>query len=233
VTSTNSQLLDRANKFNINGTTLLAEKQVKGRGRKERPWYSAKEHNLTFSVLLTDKNLWGNKFNLLNFVSSLAVALSIENLYQLKTELKWPNDVLLNGKKVAGILLESSSKGENIERVVIGIGLNVNQTFFQGSYNLEPTSIKLEMNQTIDRERLLADILNKFEELLGKINTDSELILRDWKSRCRMIGEKIQVVNENVSKSGVFNDIDENGFLVLRRGSHTEKIYFGDVSLNR
>jgi len=233
VTSTNAQLLDKANKFNINGTTLLAEKQIKGRGRKERQWYSAKEHNLTFSILLTDKNIWNNKFNLLNFVSSLAVALSIENLYQIKTEMKWPNDVLLNGKKAAGILLESSSKGENIERVVIGIGLNVNQTFFQGNFNLEPTSIKLELNQTIDRERLLADILNNFEELLGKLVTDSEWILKDWKSRCRMIGEKIQVVNENVSKSGVFNDIDENGFLVLRRGNHTEKIYSGDVSLNR
>jgi BirA family biotin operon repressor/biotin-[acetyl-CoA-carboxylase] ligase len=229
--STNTQLLDKANKFNINGTTLLAEKQLKGKGRKEKIWYSAKDQNLTFSILLTDKNLWRNNFNLLNFVSSLAVALSIENLYQLKTELKWPNDVLLNNKKAAGILVESTSKGENIERVVIGIGLNVNQTFFQGSFNIEPTSLRLESNQTIERERLLAEVLNNFEELLGKLITDPGWILKDWKPRCRMIGANIQVVDNNMHKSGVFNDIDENGFLILRRGSQTEKIYSGDVSL--
>jgi BirA family biotin operon repressor/biotin-[acetyl-CoA-carboxylase] ligase len=229
--STNAQLLDKTNKFNINGTVLLAEKQFKGKGRREKVWYSAKEQNLTFSILLTDKNLWRNNFNLLNFVSSLAVALSIENLYQLKTELKWPNDILLNRKKAAGILVESASKGENIERVIIGIGLNVNQTSFQGSFNIEPTSIKLEMNQPIERERLLAEVLNNFEEVLGKLTIDPGWILKDWKARCRMIGEKIQVVANNVSKSGVFSDIDENGFLILRRGNNTEKIYSADVSL--
>ena len=229
--STNTQLLDKANKFNINGTTLLAEKQLKGKGRREKTWYSAKEQNLTFSILLTDKNLWRNNFNLLNFVSSLAVALSIENLYQLKTELKWPNDILLNRKKVAGILVESTSKGENITRVVIGIGLNVNQTSFQGSFNIEPTSIKLEMDQPIERERLLAEVLNNFEEVLGKLTVDPDWILKDWKIRCRMIGEKIQVVENDISKSGIFNDIDENGFLVLRRGSNIEKIFAGDVNL--
>ncbi|MGA8262944.1 MAG: biotin--[acetyl-CoA-carboxylase] ligase, partial [Ignavibacteriaceae bacterium] len=81
-------------------------------------------------------------------------------------------------------------------------------------------------------ERLLAEVLNNFEELLEKISTEPEAILKDWKSRCRMIGEKIEVSDDNVTKYGIFDDIDENGFLLLKsRDNKIEKIHFGDVSV--
>ncbi len=173
VESTNSLLLDKENKFNINGTVALAEKQIKGKGRKNRPWYSAKDQNLTFSILLTDKRYLKKLINLVNFGTSLSVALSIENLFQLKTELKWPNDILINGKKTAGILLESYSHGSSVERLVIGIGLNVNQTLFQGSFNYPPTSIKQETNETVEREKLLSEILNIFEDTLISVEKNT------------------------------------------------------------
>ncbi len=229
--STNSLLLNRENKFNTNGTVVLAEKQIKGKGRQNRIWYSAKDQNLTFSILLTDKKYFKKLFNIINFATSLSVALSIENLFQLKTELKWPNDILINGKKTAGILLESHSQGSSIERLVIGIGLNVNQTLFQGSFTYPPTSIKQEINENVDREKLLSEILNIFEDLLNDIESKSAEIMKDWKSRCRMIGEKISITDGEKSKYGIFNDIDENGFLLLRVGNKIEKIHFGDVSL--
>ncbi len=231
VESTNSLLLNKDNKFNTNGTVALAEKQTNGKGRKNRIWYSAKDQNLTFSILLTDKRYFKKLFNLINFGSSLAAALAIENLYQLKTELKWPNDILINGKKTSGILLESFSKGSKIERLVIGFGLNVNQTLFQGSYNYPPTSIKLEANENIDREKLLSEILNIFEDTLFKIENDPNEIMREWKARCRMLGEKISIDDGDKIKYGIFNDLDENGFLLLRMGDKIEKIHFGDVSL--
>ena len=97
IDSTNKFLMNKENNQNINGTVVLAEKQTQGKGRKDRVWYSAPESNLTFSVLLNkDKFLLKNS-NLINFAASLAVANAIENLYQLKTELKWPNDVLIYG----------------------------------------------------------------------------------------------------------------------------------------
>ncbi len=74
----------------------LAEKQNLGRGRKDRVWYSAKEQNLTYSILLTNKKYFDKSFNLINFATSLSAAISIENLFQLRTELKWPNDILIN-----------------------------------------------------------------------------------------------------------------------------------------
>ncbi len=231
IDSTNTFLLNKGNKFNTDGTVLLAEKQNKGKGRKDRIWYSAKGQNLTFSILLTNKKSFQKNFNLINFVASLSVAVSIENLYQLKTELKWPNDVLINGKKVAGILLESVSQGNKIERLVVGIGLNVNQQLFQGTFNIPPTSLRLETGENIDRERILAEVLNNFEEIFERMSADPKALLEDWKTRCRLIGEKISIIEGENVKYGIFDDLDSDGFLLLRTKGKIEKIHFGDVSV--
>ena len=231
IDSTNTFLMDKENKYNTDGTVLLAEKQVKGKGRKERIWYSAKGQNLTFSILLTDKKLFAKNFNLINFGSSLVVALSIENQFQLKTELKWPNDILIDGKKVAGILLESSSQGSKIDRLVIGIGINVNQSQFQGNFNIPPTSLKNELHAPVERERLLAELLNTFEEVLNRIKNEPGEILKDWKTRFLLIGEKVAVVEGENIKYGIFDDMDDNGYLLLKTKGKLEKIHYGDVSL--
>lgn len=232
VDSSNSVLFDKANKFNQNGTVLLAEKQFKGKGRKDRVWYSAKDQNLTFSILLNSKKYLSANPNLINFGTSLAVALSIENLFQLRVNLKWPNDVLINEKKAAGILLETSSRGNKLEKIVIGVGLNVNQTFFQGNFNIQPTSIKAELSQIIEREKLLAEILNNFEEILEKIENESKWILNDWRSHCNLLGYKISVTEGDVVKYGIFEDIDDNGYLLLKSDNKIERIHFGDVSIS-
>ncbi len=232
VNSTNSFLMDKDSGYNQNGTVVLAEKQLSGRGRMDRVWYSHKDQNLTFSILLKGNKKINKKINLVNFAAALAVSFSIENLYQLRTELKWPNDVLVSGKKVSGILIESSSSGSKIDRIVIGIGINVNQTIFQGKFNIEPTSIRGELkDDIIDRERLLADVLNNFEELLAKIISDSNFILKEWRHRCRMIGERITVTDGKENQYGIFDDIDEDGFLLLKTKEKVQKIHFGDVSI--
>ena len=153
VTSTNEILLSDKD-LKQHGTVLLAENQTEGKGRLNRQWLSARDMNLTFSILILDAKLFGKKINILNFTIAVAVAMSIENLFQLRTELKWPNDVMIANKKIAGILLESVSSGNKVERLVIGIGLNVNQTTFQGKFNFEPTSLKREQHQNIEREKL-------------------------------------------------------------------------------
>lgn len=228
--STNLLLLSKGNRFNINGTVAFAEKQIKGKGRKDRIWYSTKDQNLTFSILINEKKFLSDNVNLINLASSLAVSLSIENLYQLKPELKWPNDILINGKKTSGILLEASSKGSKIEKVVIGIGINANQTQFQGNFSIPPTSLKLELNHPVERERLLAEVLNNFEELLEKTISDPGYILKDWKLHCKLIGERISVTEGDDVKYGIFDDLDPRGFLLLRREGKIEKIHLGDIS---
>jgi BirA family transcriptional regulator, biotin operon repressor / biotin---[acetyl-CoA-carboxylase] ligase len=230
--STNSVLLDKENKYSVNGTVFFTEKQLKGRGRKNRPWYSAKELNLTFSILLAHKKYLSGNPVLLNFAASLAVANALENLYQFKVELKWPNDVLVNGKKICGILIESTSEGSKIERLVIGFGINVNQTMFQGSYAIPPTSVRLEINDNADRERLFAEVLNNFEVLLISLIESPETILKDWRQKCSMIGDKISITEGEEVKYGIFEDVDDDGFLLLRdQHNRIEKIHYGDVSL--
>ena len=228
VESTNSLLLN-STEFKSNGAVALAEEQTKGRGRKDREWISQPDHNLTFSILL--RKVDGKKVNIINLAASLAVAHSIENLYQLKTSLKWPNDVLIENRKVSGILLESTSKGNQLDKVVIGLGINVNQTNFPGRYLLEPTSIRREFKQKVSRERLLSEVLNRFEEYLIELDEDPSSILEDWKEKCKMLGEKVKVEGDESSRFGIFEDIDENGFLILRTGDKIEKIHYGDVSL--
>lgn len=232
IDSTNTFLLDRSNNITQNGTVVLAESQTSGRGRKDRTWQSQKESNLTFSVLLFKEKKLFEKLNLINFAAALAVATAIENLYQLRTNLKWPNDVLINSKKTSGILVESSSCGNNIERVIVGIGVNVNQTSFQGKFNYPPTSIKHEFKKQVERERLLAEILNLFEFLLNKIKTNNNYILNEWRSKCNMIGEKISVHEGEEIKYGKFEDIDENGFLLLKTKDGIEKITVGDLNVS-
>jgi BirA family biotin operon repressor/biotin-[acetyl-CoA-carboxylase] ligase len=223
--------MDKKNGYNNNGTVVFAEKQTSGKGRKDRVWYSAPETNLTFSILLTKDKFLTNNSSLINFAASLAVAFSIENLYQIKTELKWPNDVLLDGKKTSGILIESTSQGNKIERFVVGIGLNVNQPSFQGTFNYPPTSIRIELGRNVEREKLLAEILNNFELLLEKIKSNKNEVINDWKAKCKMIGEKISIVESDSEKFGIFYDIDEEGFLLLKTKDGIEKVHYGDVSL--
>ena len=229
VESTNAMLL--ANKdSNQNGTVLLAEFQSKGRGRKEREWISSSGQNLTFSILLKGE-FKEQKINLINFSAAIAVAQAIENLYQLDVELKWPNDVLIHKKKIAGILLESVSKANKISRVVVGIGINVNQPNFPGQFEIPPTSIRKEFHSIASREKLLSEVLNNFEEMLEISKKSGKKVLADWRNRCKMLGEKIKIVDGDLIKAGIFEDIDENGFLILRNGEKLEKIHFGDVSL--
>ena len=231
VPSTNTELLSESNFYQKHGTVLFAEKQTDGKGTKKRAWYSDDQLNLTFSILITEPKYFKKKINILNFVASLALAASIENLYQLRTDLKWPNDVLIDGKKAAGILIESTSKGSKIERLVIGIGLNVNQIAFQRRFSTEPTSLKKELGHPVEREKTLAEILNNIEEMLNTSNKFPDKILEDWKAKCKMIGERITVVNNDVTKHGIFNDIDKNGFLVLRTDDKLETLHIGDVSI--
>ena len=230
--STNDELLRNKNLYKKTGTVLLAEKQSEGRGRKDRIWHSSKGQNLTFSILLSDEKNLKLNMNHVNLLTSVVISEAVENLYQLKSDLKWPNDVLIGGKKFAGILTETSVLGNKFELAVIGVGLNVNQIVFQGNYNYPPTSLKIELRQDIGRENLLAEILNRFEEDLFTLLKSPQSILKEWRGKCKMIGDKVSIIDGEKIKTGIFHDIDENGFLVLKHNGEYEKVHFGDVSLS-
>jgi BirA family biotin operon repressor/biotin-[acetyl-CoA-carboxylase] ligase len=230
IDSTNTFLLSQE-EYEKYGTVTFAEFQTEGRGRKDREWWSAKGQNLTFSILLT-KGIAPKLLNFINLGSAVAIGKSIENLFQLKAEMKWPNDILINNKKVAGILIESTSNGGNIKRVVVGIGINVNQPNFTGKFAITPTSIKRELKREVSREKFLSEVLNNFEQNLKIAKDNPSKLLDDWRIRCEMIGKKIKIKQDEKEIFGIFEDIDKNGFLILKMGNEKKVLHFGDIILH-
>lgn len=230
IDSTNTFLLSQQELKH--GTVAFAESQTNGRGRLDRKWISQPGVNLLFSIFLNPSEIDVKKIQLYNLATSLSIAFSIENLLQIPTNLKWPNDVLIGKKKVSGILLESSSLGEKINKIVVGIGVNVNQPYFQGKYLTEPTSLKLESKQLVSREKLFAEILNNFERLINYISGKPEKIINEWKNKCKMIGDTIFINTGSQEISGKFYDIDELGQLLLKhKDGAIQTISYGDISL--
>lgn len=216
--------------YDKEGMVFLVENQTKGKGRAGRTWETLPDQNLTFSVLLKDSFI-GEKPNLITLAAGVAVAQSLENLFQLNVELKWPNDILIEGKKICGILCESISNNNKINKIVVGIGINVNQTNFASSYLINPTSIKKETKKVASRERLLSEVLNNLEKTLDLLNVNYKKVLEAWRERCKMLGEKVKIVDKNKETYGVFEDIDNDGQLILKHNDEVITVSFGDVSL--
>ncbi len=233
IDSTNTLLMGKNSEFKANGSVLLAEKQLAGKGRMDRTWYSSKFENLTFSILISGERYLKANPLVYNFGAVVAAAKTIESLFQLYTKVKWPNDLLISEKKICGILCESIISGERLSRLVIGVGLNVNQTNFQGEYNIIPTSLMKELGEPAQRERVLAEFLNEFEEIIEKGIIAPAKILKEWKDRCPHFGDRIGIKQGEKIYNGVFDDLDENGALILRVDGEYMKFHYGEVSLIR
>ncbi len=228
IDSTNTYLM---NQREIKDRILvLAEFQRRGKGRLNRKWLANAYDNLTFSIGLKP-NLLPVELPYLNFYASLSVAYAVEELTQTSVETKWPNDLLLGGKKFCGILIESQFEENRISRSVIGIGINVNQTLFQDEFKNRTTSLKLHFGTIFDRELLLAKVIGKFALNYWKMKESINSIISEWKRRCRTLGEKISLTNGKEIHTGIFEDVTKQGLLVLTQNG--EKIFLnsGDVTV--
>jgi BirA family biotin operon repressor/biotin-[acetyl-CoA-carboxylase] ligase len=213
------------------GTLVVAEEQTEGRGRLGRAWLASPNENLTFSLILRPE-LPAEALNLLPLYAAVAVAEAVEKSTGIAVECKWPNDLLIQNKKVAGILLEGSLKEDAVEYVVIGIGLNVNQMIFPSDFAGRATSLRLASGAEIDRAGLLRSILRSLEShYLTIMKRGFSVILPLWLSRTRMINKNITVTQDGATLSGVVTGLSPEGALILKTNGTEKTLYAGDVSI--
>lgn len=148
------------------GTTILAKEQLKGRGQRASSWTSEPGKNLMFSIIFSEK-LIANKSFYLNMAVSLAVRKTLADL-GIASKIKWPNDILVDGKKIAGILIENQLQGNTVMSSILGVGLNVNQTKYNSEFNA--TSVQLELMREIE-------LMDLFEQLFAYLDFYLNLLL--------------------------------------------------------
>jgi BirA family biotin operon repressor/biotin-[acetyl-CoA-carboxylase] ligase len=235
VTSTNDLAKDMASLGAKEGTVVIAETQTRGKGRLSREWASPRG-GIWLSTILRPK-LDAEDAPKLTLMASLAVAQTINQLFKLKAEVKWPNDVLINGKKVCGILTEANTRGRVVNFVIIGIGVNANIEL--GSLPKEvrktATSLRHKLKREINRERFLSILLEKMEHYYFMLTKGKfSQILKEWKNLCGFLGSYIEVTGLKEKIEGMAMDVDENGALIVRLQNGTlKKILSGDVTLVR
>jgi BirA family biotin operon repressor/biotin-[acetyl-CoA-carboxylase] ligase len=203
-----------ANRGAPEGTLVIAEIQTAGRGRFMRSWISKPGESLNFSILVRPTT---QETHRINMAASLAIVRAVEKITQLRSSIKWPNDIQISGKKLAGILIESQLDHDGNSYTVVGIGINVN---FDPSSTLhvdqKTTSLKLELNQTVSRLALLRNLLEQFDRLYRKIRCGCS-ILSEWLPYVGTLGQQIEVRWGNQSEKGIARTVDEDGSLILER----------------
>ena len=232
IDSTNNQAL-KLFKIEIeNGSVIVADHQTAGRGRRHRIWVAPAGKALLFSIMISRA---GDpmKFPVYTCMAALAVAEAISNLYSLPVSVKWPNDVLINEKKVCGILTELANNKENQQGVIVGIGINVNQTLEELKFSvlMPATSLLIERQEFTPRGPLLREILRQFDSYyVDFLQGKTEEILRRWKGLSTLLGHPVKIVTSQGEITGLAMDIESDGALVVRQNSgFLTRILSGDV----
>jgi BirA family biotin operon repressor/biotin-[acetyl-CoA-carboxylase] ligase len=225
VTSTNDAIVEFQEH---NGFVLLANVQTKGRGRMGRIWYSNSDDNLYFSFIINNIDV-----QLLPMVG-LFVAFSLYDILRVfgPFKIKWPNDIVLSKKKLAGILTESKIINNKLLYAVVGVGINVNAKDFPPEIKDIATSIYLACNKEVSREELLANFFNSFEYyLLTYKKSNIKIDVREkWKEASEYINKLVKITVDGKTEYFVERGISSDGALCVEDMSgNIKKIYYGDI----
>lgn len=204
-------------------SVVIAENQTAGRGRLSRKWVSSRG-GLWFTLILKP-HLPPVLSYIYNFTASLCLSRTLNRLFDLDAKVKWPNDLLLNGQKLAGLLSEMETKGDMAECINIGIGLNVNNEPQQ----VEPKAVSIRdiLNRTVSRRLILQSFLLDFENQIQTI--DCENIIGLWKKQTSTIGSRVRIETFGEIFEGLALDVDESGTLIIQdQTGEIKKIIYGD-----
>jgi len=220
---------EKAKKFakeKISNVVIITDKQKKGKGRFNRRWFSS-FGGLYMTIVLKEKSL--DKVKYLTFIASISVANVIRNLTKINPKVKWPNDVLVNEKKICGILTETISGRKNY--ALVGIGLNVNQLKFPKSIFNKTTSLAIEKKKQYNIKTISRLIMNEFNDHYKSYNKrEYGKIINYWKDNSHTLGEKIRVKTLSGNYVGKAINVDKDCNLILKlNNGKIKKIVEGDI----
>jgi BirA family transcriptional regulator, biotin operon repressor / biotin---[acetyl-CoA-carboxylase] ligase len=214
------------------GTCVIAESQNRGKGRMGRKWCSPVEKNIYLSVIVRPP-IHPSVVYPITFLSSLAVYDAIEEVTGERPMLKWPNDVLMHGKKLCGTLLELSTEADMVRFVIIGIGLNVNMNVDETDEEIrqKASSLSMETKKVYERTSLCGKLLSNLERYYLQFRQKGEEeIVRIWEERAAIKGKYMEINQIGESYKGICEGIDRDGGILLNIDGKTKKIIAGDVS---
>ncbi|MDI9476690.1 MAG: biotin--[acetyl-CoA-carboxylase] ligase [Natronincolaceae bacterium] len=232
IDSTNNYIKKKAGQLK-NGTVVLAEEQVSGRGRRGKEWISPKGTGIWMSLILKP-DIPPREGIKMTQIAAVAVCGSIRKLTGLDALIKWPNDIVINGKKVCGILTEMAGELNEINYVVIGIGINANMEHFPEEVGKKATSLFIEGGKKVDRKELLVDILENFEIMYNNYTLHLNLneVLPMIKAYSAVLGKNIRIIQGKSEKMGRAVDINDDGLLLVEKeDGNRELISSGEVSI--
>lgn len=213
------------------GTVVITDNQTAGKGRLGRTWSSEAGKNLTFSVIIRPR-ISHQHLGILSLYAGVSIARAISQLTNKTVHCKWPNDVLLNKKKVCGVLSESVMSNGSITAVIIGIGININQRNFSSELHGKATSMAIETGREFDRWTILAEILQEMETSYADIQSGSfDTILRQWTEYSSFIGQPVSIDQHGTIVNGIASHVAADGGLVIRTDGKEVKILAGDVTI--
>ena len=227
---------------NEHGTVIVADEQDEGMGRVKKKWASP-IGGLWMSLIIKPKIEFA-KLYMISVISAISVCEAINDISQLKTNIKWPNDILINEKKLAGILIDTNTNNSKNEYIVVGIGINIDVDIPKinssiASNNILPTKVTSIHNEikvtNIDRFILMKQLLGKIEFYLSLLERDKyhAKIIEIYKKLSNTLGKRIIVYHEGLKEySGIVKDIDNSGWLILERDDKLlEILYSGEITI--
>jgi len=235
-TSTNDVIEKLARDGVKEGVVVFAETQTKGRGRLGRKWASPARNGLWFSVLLRP-DLRPQEATRLTVAAATALARAIRRVARVTPQIKWPNDILIGGKKVVGILTEMSAELDRVRHVILGIGVDVNLNAgdFPAELRKLATSLKIESGAAVDRAELAAVILRELDADYARvIGGRFAAVADEWEAQCLTLGRNVTVDLGGRRIQGCAESLDEDGTLLIRtQHGRLERIIGGDVTLEK
>jgi len=232
--STQNQALKMADNTSNNGAVIVAAQQTGGRGRSGRKWISPKG-GIWFSVILQPK-FDISITTLFPIASALALSNAIEKTFKISPELKWPNDLTIKGKKIAGMLVDVSLESNRIENMVLGVGINFNVDVKQIEKTLKDTpnfygiATLSEQKKKVKPVQLIQTFLVELEKIYELLNAKhTKKIISEWTKRSSTIGKNVELETIDGKIKGKAIKIDEDGALIISSNGKTNKIIAGDI----